>query len=633
MSITRRFLFCFICASTLPGVGVSAETPLGPPTQDLLAIEATARTHHSDDCVILFRGVEVVLDPDGRVSRRIRQVERLLTDAAIAHRGDRRVAFDTTRQELAVSVCRAFMQDGTEVPALPRAFNRTTPDRVSRCPDRAGLQEIVISFLGVERGCLVELDYAIKDRASWLPWLEGAEGIGDEAPVMACEVGITVPSGATFHWAAAGGGVDAGTAPRIEGNRRSWRFTEIPAYPYEGGLSDLERRPHLLYSTCQGWGSLAGWIRGRVMDAAIPDEAIESWTRGPMPSGRPPLGDKDRLATASWLLRERMNAADDPTLDWQLPARPASRTFATSCGNMLDRAALAVAALQALGLKTDLVLRPAVPRVIREVPALLQFDEIWLERGAHRLAVREGISGPAIDPGAAEEVLACAGEAATFRNLGDRRSRGRLSLRLRQDEDGGVAGEAVLDMKGAICRFASHEDLKGFLDGFASGLAEGAEVAGYRVDALGPDTLSLLFSFTGGSLGDSIGPRARMLPIPSLPGMPEAILPEGVSLSRTERDTPLRLPFLIEEEIDLRVDLPPATRPTILPAAGRFEGGGCLVETEVDAEPKSVRIRRKLVVAEPVISPERWPDFRAVLLRRFERDANGLWLAGSGAHR
>ena len=37
-------------------------------------------------------------------------------------------------------------------------------------------------------------------------------------------------------------------------------------------------------------------------------------------------------------------AADDTPLSWWLPVRPAARTFETSCGNLLDRAALAAAA-------------------------------------------------------------------------------------------------------------------------------------------------------------------------------------------------------------------------------------------------------------------------------------------------
>jgi len=77
-------------------------------------------------------------------------------------------------QDLVIHTCRTFMLDGKEVQALPRAFNRTTPERVALCPDRTDLQETVISFLGVERG---SRSSSTTPSATGTPGVRGSEGI------------------------------------------------------------------------------------------------------------------------------------------------------------------------------------------------------------------------------------------------------------------------------------------------------------------------------------------------------------------------------------------------------------------------------------------------------------------------
>jgi hypothetical protein len=605
-----------------------AEFALGPPTDALLREHPTAVDPPTDDSVILYRGIYMRLEPDGRIQRRVRQVERLLTDHAVALRGDQRVAFDTTRQELVIHACRTFTRDGREVVALPRAFNLTTPERVATCPDRTDLQEMVISFLGVETGCLIELDYTLRDRAPWRPWLEGMEGIGATVPIREEKVIVDLPEGMAFgsNMMEKGHGADSPQATGATGQTQIYSKRDIPAYPDEGGLSERERVPQLIYSTCESWEMLLAWVHQKIRTAAVADPDINAWAKEDLPGGRPPLDDSQRARRVAGLIGERSIKADDPSFDWWLPVRPAARTFDTSCGNLLDRAALAIAALDAMGVTARPVFRPSVSRVSQLLPTLVQLDNIWLAVGSDFIDVAEGVLESRPDPGLAEETIDGSKDKLSLSALPPRRGTSFLSLRLREDDDGSVKGEAIARVGGALCRALDSSDLKGFLEGLTGHYAKGASVAGYKVDAFSPDTLAVSFTLTGEGLGDSLGGGRRRFEFPSAPGLPGGATPGGLSLTRTARTTAIVLPCLVDEEVHVWLDLCSRSRPLILPPARKLAGGGVVVETAVGRDGARITLDRHFATSQRTITPAEYAGFRAAMLGRTDAAANAIYL-------
>ncbi len=602
------------------------EFALGPPTDSLLRSAVTPANYPTDDSVILYRGIHVRLDSDGRIERRVRQVERLLTDHAITPRGDQRVAYDAARQDLAIHLCRTFMRDGKEVVALPRAFNITTPERVASCPDRTDLQEMVISFLGVETGCLIELDYTVRDRAPWRPWLEGREAIGATAPILEEEISIEAPPGASFRAAM----IENGAISSVSGERgerpQTLRWTALHAYPDEGGSPPILRIPQLVYSTCASWDTLLTWVHQKIIAASTPDSAIKAWAAEDLPGGRPPLDAAARLERIAALLGERTIKADDASLDWWLPVRSAARTFDTSCGNLLDRAALATAAMDEMGAGCRTILRPATPHLALDVPALAQFDNIWLAVGPNFFDVAGAVFAPRPDPGQAEVVLDRSSGKPAFVPLAPRKGSSFLSLHLLQHDDGSITGEAIARVGGSLVRAIDSHNLKGLLDELAGHYAQDASVAGYRVEALSPDTLAVSFTLTGAGLGDSLGGGRRRFEIPPGPGLPDGALPDGLSLRRMSRTTPIFLPSLVAEEVRVRLDLSAHSRPLILPPSRSLAGGGVSLETSVERDGGMLILNRRFETSQRTIGPEEYAGFRAVVLGRTEPAANTIYL-------
>jgi hypothetical protein len=605
---------------------VPASEPLGPPLTELSRLPVTAEAYPAEDAVILYRGVEVTILPDGRMSRRVRLVQRLLRDLAVTQNGDPAVAYDTLREELTIHQCRTLMRDGREVGARRRAFNRVTPERSASCPDRAELQETVISHLGLELGCLTELDYTLSDRARHRPWCEGMEEIGSKYPVLRGEVLIRAPEGTTCRTALGPAAAGLRVEEQSAEGRHGFSWGPLPGYPDEGGMGPWDRQPFLVFSTCTSWDALYSWIDQRIREEATADSAIQRWCRGPMANHRLALDDAERLSQLAWLLGERTEHSDDARTDWWRPVRPASRVFSTSCADLLDRAALAEACLKTWSMEGNLVLHPALGHVIREVPSLSQFSDLWLRSGPAILSVGEGREDFRPEPGWAEELLEGPQGGCRFLPLPARTGSGSLVLTIHQQPDGSVSGEAVLAMGQAFCQGLELADIKGFLQKLTVGIAAHGEVTSYRLRALAPDTCSVVFAFTGPGLGDSLSAGRRRLFLPSLPGMPQALLSGNVNLRREARSEPLLLRCCGREEVRLRLELGEGVGSPILPAADTLRAAGAVFERSSRRDGRAVILERRFDTTRRLISPAEYPGFRELWGRRVDGPPNTILL-------
>ncbi len=614
----RIVVFGMLLGASVPVL--AQERPLGPPIADLLELSVSETTYPDADEVILYRGSLFAMDDEGRVTQRKRIVRRLLTDLAIDRFGDGRVAYDTLRQDLVIQQCRTFMRDGREVPARPNSLNRVSPDRIASCPDRLSLQEMVISHLGVERGCLVELDYTLTDRIAWRPWLEGIEEIAADAPILQEEFRFDLP--VEIHTAFLGE-PPGGLAVSETAN---WSFGPLPGVPNEGGIDRLGRLGGLVYSTCPDWGTLAAWLRRKLDDAAMIDTEIRSWCEAGLDVGRPPLNDEERLGKLGRLIGERTIRSDDTPYSWWLPVRMATRTFQTSCGNLIDRAALVSAVLQTWSIDAQPVLGPIVTDLCMDVPALSQFGDIWWEAARRSISSEDGTVSAGPDPGVARQMIRITDRGIEPVPMPTRIAKSALSLRLVVDSAGTVRGQGTVNLGGAFCSQFGFEDIERFVNRLAAEWVVDGEIAGVKVEALGPDTLATLFSLTGTALGTPAGEGRRRFRLPDGPGIGEKAVPDNRLLRRKIRSTPLVLPYLIDESVDIRIVLTEPARVVIPPRGETIRTGGASLESSVEVEGSHCHWTRSLRTTRRMIRPVDYPAFRELMMRRLEPTANAVYL-------
>src|SRR5574340_952722 len=79
----------------------------------------TAKDYPKADVLVLSESRTFTLAPDGRVTEKVRKVEKMLTYQGMDEAGDPHVAFNKENQELVISLCRTYTPEGRVADAKP----------------------------------------------------------------------------------------------------------------------------------------------------------------------------------------------------------------------------------------------------------------------------------------------------------------------------------------------------------------------------------------------------------------------------------------------------------------------------------------------------------------------------------
>jgi hypothetical protein len=371
-------------------------------------------------------------------------------------------------------------------------------------------------------------------------------------------------------------------------------------------------------------------LEAELSGASVAGEAIRTWSEEPLEAGRPPLTDEDRIRRVGWLVGERTTASDDDPLTWWLPIRPAERTFDTSCGNLLDRASLAAAALQAFGIPGEAALIPAGPRVVHEVPSLVQFTDLWWFCPTRVLSARDGEVASALAGGLAEEIVRMKDGQTRIVPLAPLRASSSITIRLVEEGDGTIRGHAAVRMGGVVCRGYTSGSLQESLNGMVADWVAGAEVVGSEVETMTTDTLAIVLSLIGESIGEPAGLGRRRFTVPSAPGIDGSSLPSPGLLRRMSRQTPLVLPMSVDERVELRFEPCDATEILLTPRDLQIDARGASLVRAVRSRDGGWEFSRHLRVDDREVDPEEYPAFRELLLERLAAPGNDLYFARRG---
>jgi hypothetical protein len=623
----------------------ASASPFREDVASLLAPGADLTQFANEDAVYLFAGDTIVLHADGRIDRGMHRVVRLNSELAIDEFGDARVPYDTLRQELVVHACCTYTPDGQIVSSSGHAFNRVTPDVVAPCPDALCHQEMVLSHLGVERGCVIELDVEVRDKVAHAPWLEGIAFLRMNYPVARRVVTVKVPAGVTLEAQLVNGTAelseidgrgDAGDdgAARIH----VWRAQDLPAArESDDGAGGRLARAHLLYSTCPSWERLAERVRADLTAGAECTPALVTWLESARrdPTIVTPL-DEAR-AIAGLCAEQVRDISIEPFENYHAP-QSADRTFESCCGDAWDKSALALALLQAAGLEAEPMLRPVSPQPQKEIASLSQFDRVLL-RVTPRALTGAGVTPITVDPvsgsvyrypqewgGQPLCTLGARGAAAGAWVDGlERQARhgaADISVALTLADDGTVTGSAELALAGELLPAASGADIDGFGQDYAKRLAPGAEVTGATVTRLDGAAGELQFELKAPAFGEARGAYRHLM----LPGGPRDIagIVAAFGPHRAERSTAMYLPGTLSESLRWRIRLPQEVKLVHVPPAASLENGvgrfhAFTRVSEVSAGPpgddagQMLEIERTLELSVADIAPERYDEFRRLL--------------------
>lgn len=197
------------------------------------------------DGVLLLGERHVILNDDGRVLDRRREVQRILTDHGLDAYGDPIVTFNSRSQDLSVEMARTLRGDGEVVDVKDNALNVVTPKSVARAPHFADVQDMAITLLGLEIGAATDVKVEVVDRLPYREIFWGREPLWDTRDIVEKEIVLRVPSERDIVWFTQGVDLDPEVKKSAKTITYRFRIKDVKAINPNG--LDEHRLPMLMW--------------------------------------------------------------------------------------------------------------------------------------------------------------------------------------------------------------------------------------------------------------------------------------------------------------------------------------------------------------------------------------------------
>ncbi len=596
----------------------SRSTASAPALEGLPNHKTLEARYEGNDAVVLFDSLVVTLDGENRIAKRRHRAVVLFTDNAINRYGDPRILFNAATQELSIIASRVYMRDGTIVDTEKNGFNQTTPFALDHTPDYADWQETVVTHVGIEKGCVAELHYVIRELTP-SPWLSGVEIFGSEDPVQLRVLVVAPGRGKDLKTESQNGAPAGGRSEGVW----SWTVRDIAGRtPFDGGVWEGDYLPAVCYSTASGWQDvLAALGRGLTTESRL----VPAAEAGIQDAMKDHVADEDKVLAIHRLAMSSVADTHAPFALLAAAPRGASRIHGTGYASPLDHAVLLGAMLRTAGYDPEFVLVSAGRSMTGEVPAPELFSRV-------AVSVKMANAGELLlDPTAPFEhdaAFALAGRTLArlaakprlstlpAKTVAD--SRSEITLVLKPGKEGALGGKGTAMLEGAFSPYYTvrkdGNGLEDFMKKRVSGLFEGAQLVTWNPKLLERDRAEIEFTFTVPLPDKKKGERVYM----TAP-RPFDTAVSGIERVRGERSAcadAIRIePCILETSCTIEL---PAGWKLIAPRVDANEKndiGTALAETQTPSDGTWL-FRKHLQLDRDVVLPAAYGDLRS-LVRSF----------------
>lgn len=180
----------FLSISISPLQFVQAQTNI----PDIIKNSPSRERYPMADAVVLLDERMITRESNGTIRNRTHHIVKIFTQAGMRDFAERRIQYNSEGESLTIVTARTYMADGTVVSVPENGFNLLTPQATASAPAYKDVREMVISFTGLEKNAIMELETEIISKPNFMPLLSGSESFGNVYPVMQKVFSIAVPS-------------------------------------------------------------------------------------------------------------------------------------------------------------------------------------------------------------------------------------------------------------------------------------------------------------------------------------------------------------------------------------------------------------------------------------------------------
>jgi hypothetical protein len=581
-----------------------------------------------DDAIILRWEQHWTMDNDGTVHRRDHQWLKLLNSRPIRRVADPRIDFEAGRDELIIHTAQTHLPNGTVLPVPDYSFNIAGPDDVAGWPEYANWQQKIVSFSGIEKDAVIELDYEVVTPASRgaprLPWIEADLRLNEDYPTVERIVSVTLSEGTALHHQ-----VDRMAPSQFAFSESSsgglvtyrWAFNDLAGARGEPqSLPWHQRCGRLWLSSCRNTAAWVSAMLDPANKAGRPDDSIREFAESAV-EGEADLPERVRKIAKK--LHDSFNFVTSEKTLRMLECRTAPEVYRSNYGNALESAALYLAAVRSLGMKASLHVGVnatrwsdsdnMVPTGAAFAGLIVAVDlpgETVFVHPQHGVFANPGNWGrhrllSADDAGSVRQTYICArGE--------NEPSELHIAGKIVVDDGGHATGDLRIRATGVFfdpAKLETADAQKALVKNLVGRVLSDFDVPGHSVVTLSDDTFRATASVaSSGAL--KAHDRLHVLRFGDGP----AFLPDiPIPLARSYRRTDVHLAGRFNESIDVTIELPkePAADTSIIPGSLPPIAGlwGTVAQT-VDVDGKAVRFRRNAAVVTETLGPGDFEQLR-----------------------
>ncbi|MBI3946160.1 MAG: DUF3857 domain-containing protein [Armatimonadetes bacterium] len=309
------------------------------PAAPILAKASSIKATPGASCVFLLDEARVVVHPDGALVARSHQIVKVFDQAGVSRFQRFSLAVATASSVATVESARIIKPDG-KIENAPPGFGRGVVDLPSLAP-----------------GDVIDVAYRVEDyqrgglaRQFWTEW----DFDVPDAPSQLCRYVLITPPAMPLRVQAHGDPPEP-TVKDVNGWRvREWRTTDLPPRRQEPDAPPRDNAAIWLdISTIPSWAHVVRWYRDLAAPRCAPDEAVRARATE-LTKGATTEEEKIR-ALVRYVARDIQYQSTPFRLSAYVPTE-GKQVIRERYGDCKDKSALAVALLESVGIKAEMVL-------------------------------------------------------------------------------------------------------------------------------------------------------------------------------------------------------------------------------------------------------------------------------------
>ena len=279
-------------------------------------------------------------------------VREILTYAGKKSHSELTIPYNPVWEDVDLLLATVSNAAGVVRAVQPHEINVMDQGWVASAPRYPAGKTMVISLPGVETGSVIRTAYRIVHRDA--PLFSFSAALQGMDPIVDYSVTVDAPTGLVLR-AESFGGVREVSDTKDGRAVRTWSVSNPKTLPREEHLPPAFAYAASVYGSAGEWRSYAAAVTAVLKKAISPEAGREARAKArALCEGLASTPDKVR-AIRDFVARD-IRLAGPMFTELPLAATPADTTLSDGYGNALDRAALLVAMLDAIGLDADVVL-------------------------------------------------------------------------------------------------------------------------------------------------------------------------------------------------------------------------------------------------------------------------------------